>query len=206
MFLARFSKGDSGFPTLSGKVFFLMARVIAGSARGRKLLVPEGWSTRPTTDRNKEALFSMIQFDLQGTRFLDLFAGCGQIGIEALSRGASFCSFVESSRTACACIQGNLSALGMDSRSKVYPFEVEFLIPHLSGEQPFDIIYMDPPYGKGLEETAGRLVVQAGILQPSGFLIAESSSHTGIHIQGLELFKEKTYKTTRFSFFRQETS
>lgn len=179
-----------------------MARVIAGSYRTRHLALPEGMHTRPTTDRNKEALFGVIQFRLSSVTFLDLFAGSGQIGIEALSRGACWAGFVETSPQALSCIRKNLSALALADRSCVYPVSCERALERFhQDKRTFGIIFMDPPYHQGWEQKAGQLVSDYGLLEENGLLIIESSSDTEVEIKGLAKTKEKTYKTTRFSFF-----
>ncbi len=180
-----------------------MMRVIAGSAKGRKLLTPEGMNTRPTTDRLKEALFGMIQFEVPQAEFLDLFAGSGGIGIEALSRGAKSLDSAEQDSKAISCIMSNLKNLKMEKKAKVWPFSVERVLQKLYQEnRTFDIIFMDPPYQKGWEDKICTMISEYKLLKPEGILIVESSSETEIAAVGLQLVKEKTYKTTKFSFFR----
>ena len=184
-----------------------MTRVIAGEFRGRKLITPDGIKTRPTTDRCKEALFGMLQFDLEGVSFLDLFAGSGQIGIEALSRGASFSVFVEQASDALACIRQNLISLQLTGQAEVIPMSVERALARLSySEKKFDYIFLDPPYKKGLEEVTLGQIVKANVLKEGGTVIVESSSQTDVRSDELECFKIKTYKTTRFTFFRQNSN
>lgn len=184
-----------------------MMRVIAGSAKGRKLLTPEGMNTRPTTDRSKEALFGMIHFRIPEAEFLDLFAGSGGIGIEALSRGAARLDLVEQEKKALSCIHTNLKNLNLEQHAKVWPMSVEKALQKLSQDQRvFDIIFMDPPYQKGWEDKICALISEYRLLKPEGIVIVESSSETTVTAPGLELFKEKTYKTTRFSFFRLAVS
>lgn len=122
-------------------------RVITGSARGRKLVTPEGLDTRPTTDMVKEAIFSAIQFDLPAAKVLDLFAGSGQLGIEALSRGAAECVFVDNAPLALSCIRQNLKTTGFDNISKVFPVDSFMFVKN--GADKFDIILLDPPYQDG---------------------------------------------------------
>lgn len=184
-----------------------MMRVIAGSAKGRRLTAPEGLNTRPTTDRLKEALFGMIQFDVPGAEFLDLFAGSGGIGIEALSRGAVSLDTVEQEAKALSCIRANLKTVGFERRARVWAMPVERALRLLSSEgRRFDMIYMDPPYLKGWEEKIGALVAEYGLLKPDGILIVESSSETIVRVPGLDVVKEKAYKTTRFTFMQPALS
>ena len=132
-------------------------RVITGSARGRKLKTLEGNDVRPTTDRVKEAIFSVIQFDVQGARVLDLFAGSGQMGIEALSRGAKLAVFVDSSKQSLEVVRYNLKTTGLSSASRVVTMDYQ---SYLSGcKEQFDIAFLDPPYGKGILQQALPLLV-----------------------------------------------
>lgn len=134
-----------------------MMRVITGTARGRKLeTLPGDEITRPTTESVKEALFSMLQFELEGTKVLDLFAGSGQLGIEALSRGARFCTFVEHNRNAKAIVESNILHCGFNDSSQVVLCDA---ISFLSRKGNFDIAFLDPPYHKGLIEKAMPLLI-----------------------------------------------
>ncbi len=128
-------------PVIQG-VFFM--RVITGSARGRRLSAPEGLDVRPTTDKVKEAVFSAVQFELEGAAVLDLFAGSGQLGIEALSRGAERAVFVDSSQRAVRCINENLRNTGFVRQSEVVSRDSYDYIKHTRSQ--FDIIILDPPY------------------------------------------------------------
>ena len=121
-------------------------RVITGKARGTVLKTPEGLATRPTTDRVKEALFSIIQFDIPGARVLDLFGGTGQLGIEALSRGAKFSVFVDQGAQACALIRENLKRTRFESSAKVIQSDYDLYLRKNSDK--FDIILLDPPYAE----------------------------------------------------------
>ena len=127
-------------------------RVIAGSAKSMPLKTIAGMETRPTTDRIKETLFNMLQPHLCESRFLDLFAGSGGIGIEALSRGADYCAFVEKNRKAAAVIRENLRFTKLEDRGQIYTGDVFQVLVQLEGEEPFDCIFMDPPYQKELEK------------------------------------------------------
>lgn len=185
-----------------GPGHFIM-RVIAGSAKGRKLKAPEGLHTRPTTDRLKEALFGSIQFEISGAAFLDLFAGSGGIGIEALSRGARTLDLVEQDAKALFCIRQNIRELSFERQTRIWAMPVERALKELTKEKRvFDIIFMDPPYLKGWENKTAALIAQYSLLGPKGLLIIESSSQTRVEAAGLVLVKEKEYKTTRFSYLR----
>ncbi|WP_040195980.1 16S rRNA (guanine(966)-N(2))-methyltransferase RsmD [Candidatus Soleaferrea massiliensis] len=133
-------------------------RVITGSARGRKLTAPQGLSTRPTADMIKEAIFNSIQFETEQARVLDLFAGSGQLGIEALSRGAAFCIFVDSSRECQNIIKQNVAATGLAQKARIAAMDA-FAFLQSTNEQ-FDIVLLDPPYEQGLVVKALPLVAQ----------------------------------------------
>lgn len=146
-------------------------RVIAGKAKGIQLNTPEGMLTRPTTDRVKEALFSIIQFDLPGASVLDLFGGTGQLGIEALSRGASRAVFVDARRDACQLIRSNLKKTHLEFQAAVLQSDyMEYL--NRTKEQ-FQIILLDPPYAEVYLENAIKKITEIDILQSGGIIVAE---------------------------------
>ena len=148
-------------------------RVITGSARGRRLKELEGLETRPTTGKVKEALFSVIQFDIEGRRVLDLFAGTGQLGIEALSRGAECAVFVERRRDALQVIRENLEACGMTDKARVVNGDA---MSYLKSGEKFDLIFLDPPYASGLLEQALEAIVRFDICRRHGIIVAESAA------------------------------
>ena len=148
-------------------------RVITGSARGRRLKELEGLETRPTTGKVKEALFSVIQFDIEGRRVLDLFAGTGQLGIEALSRGAECAVFVERRRDALQVIRENLEACGMTDKARVVNRDAT---SYLKSGEKFDLIFLDPPYASGLLEQALEEIVRFDICRRHGIIVAESAA------------------------------
>lgn len=146
-------------------------RVITGSARGVALKTPEGLQTRPTTDRVKEALFSIIHFDIPGARVLDLFGGTGQLGIEALSRGAASATFVDQSDAACRLIRENLKRTKFEQKGRVVRSDY---LEYLSRcREQYDIILLDPPYAEVFLENALKRIAEIDILQSSGIIIAE---------------------------------
>ncbi|HEU5429983.1 MAG TPA: 16S rRNA (guanine(966)-N(2))-methyltransferase RsmD [Actinocrinis sp.] len=140
-----------------------MTRIIAGSARGRRLAVPDGRSTRPTSDRTREGLFSALDAALNGfggLRVLDLYAGSGAVGLEALSRGASAALLVDSDRAAARIMHANLDTLGL-SGARVSTDRVEHLAAKPCPDEPYDLVYLDPPYAMPAEELASVLVALA---------------------------------------------
>ena len=173
-------------------------RVIAGRARRLKLLTPPGMDTRPTTDRTKETLFNILQPQIGGARFLDLFSGSGAIGIEALSRGAAFAVFVEKDRAAAECIRKNLAFTRLGESGQILRRDVMGALRALEGGPAFDIIFMDPPYGRKLEEQVLRYLAQSSLLAEDGAVIVEASLETSFdHVEelGFTVQKKKEYKT-----------
>ena len=149
-------------------------RIIAGELRGRRLATVPGLKTRPTADRTRESVFNILGPTLDGLHVLDLFAGTGAFGIEALSRGAASCVFVESERSAARILAGNLEALGIRSGARLVVQPFERATAHLGAAGgPFDIVFLDPPYGPGDLFRAIRLADQRRLLASGGILIAE---------------------------------
>ena len=145
-------------------------RVITGTARGRKLAALEGVEVRPTTDMVKEAMFSILQFEVEGANVLDLFAGSGQLGIEALSRGARACVFVDSSRDSQNITRQNLQHTGLSSAARVAAMDYAAFLR--STKDTFDIALLDPPYEKGL--AADALPLRGGKMSPGGAILCET--------------------------------
>ena len=146
-------------------------RVIAGKAKGMQLHTPNGMLTRPTTDRVKEALFSILQFDLPGARVLDLFGGTGQLGIEALSRGAASAVFVDSRREACQLICANLEKTHLASDARVV--QSDYLEYLNRCREKFNLILLDPPYAEVFLENSIKRITEIDILQQGGIIVAE---------------------------------
>jgi len=183
-------------------------RVIAGTARRLLLKTPTGMNTRPTTDRIKETLFNILQPKLAGRDFLDLFAGSGGIGIEALSRGARSACFADSSREAVSCIKENLAHTKMTDRSVVYATDAMTALRRMrSDRKRFDIVFLDPPYGKGLELAALRAMRENGLLAEDALVVVETALEGGTAIEELEacgycVTRVKDYKTNRHVFLQ----
>ena len=173
-------------------------RVIAGKARSLKLMTPPGMDTRPTTDRTKETLFNILQPEIGGARFLDLFSGSGAIGIEALSRGAAFAVFVEKDRAAAECIRKNLAFTKLGDNGQILRKDVGAALKSLEKGEPFDLIFMDPPYGRGLERQVLEYLAHSSLLAEDGTVVVEASLETTFdHVQdlGFQVIKIKKYKT-----------
>ena len=146
-------------------------RVITGKARGIQLKTPEGMQTRPTADRVKEALFSIIHFDVPGARVLDLFGGTGQLGIEALSRGAESAVFVDAREESCRLIRENLKRTKLEKDAKVIRSDY---MDYLSRcREQYDIIFLDPPYAEVFLENSIKRITEIDILQSDGIIVAE---------------------------------
>ncbi|MCI8559400.1 MAG: 16S rRNA (guanine(966)-N(2))-methyltransferase RsmD [Lachnospiraceae bacterium] len=180
-------------------------RVIAGTARSLPLKCIEGLSTRPTTDRIKETLFNMIQQDIPGCRFLDLFAGSGSIGIEALSRGAKEAVFVENQKKALACVKDNLSFTRLSDRARVLFKDAVAALYELKGEPAFDIIFLDPPYNQGLEQQVLAVLRDSSLVNEDTMVILETSKDSDmdwIEDSGFAPWKIKNYKTNQHLFLR----
>ncbi len=167
-------------------------RVITGTARGKRLAELEGMDTRPTTDRVKEGLFNAIQFDIEGRRVLDLFAGTGQLGIECLSRGAAECTFVDQRREAVAVIRRNLKTCGFESQAQVIQGES---LRTLGGQKrPFHLIFLDPPYDTPLLESALKTIADIDILSENGIIVCESPVQRELPELDPPYRKDRTYR------------
>ena len=182
-------------------------RVIAGSARSVPLITPEGRDTRPTTDRIKETLFNILQFTVEGRPFLDLFAGSGAMGIEALSRGASFAAFIDADKRAVSCIRKNIERCHFEDRSEVLQTDVSAGLLRLSqrAELRTPIVFLDPPYGKGLEFPALRSLRELEFLDGDSLVIVETSLSGDLspaEALGYEIVREKHYKNQKHIFLK----
>lgn len=177
-------------------------KVITGKARGRNLDTLFGEDvTRPTTQSTKEALFSSIQFELEDTKVLDLFAGCGQLGIEALSRGARHCTFVESNRNAFKVVEGNIAKCKMENDAKLVFADAESF---LSKKDNFDIAFLDPPYHQGLIERCLPKLVP--MMSADGVIVCESARDEALpqEVDGWSVSREKNYGKTKLTYYRKD--
>ncbi len=168
-------------------------RVITGTARGRKLVTPEGLDTRPTADKVKESIFSIIQFDIPGANVLDLFAGSGQMGIEALSRGAAGATFVDSAKLSITAVKQNLDATGFIDKAKVYPMEAKTYL--LSAADRYDIAFLDPPYHHGLVEAV--LPGVAKLMRENSIIVCETQADEKLPESVENFTLRKTYRYGR---------
>jgi 16S rRNA (guanine(966)-N(2))-methyltransferase RsmD len=179
-------------------------RVITGKARGINLKTPEGLQTRPTADRVKEALFSIIQFDIPGARVLDLFGGTGQLGIEALSRGAKSATFVDASNTACNLIRENLKRTRLQEESRVICSDYLAFLGRCS--EKYDIIFLDPPYAEVFLENALNRITEIDILQSGGIIITERplEKELSMDFPGYSRSKDYKYGKVLLTIYRKD--
>ncbi len=161
-------------------------RIISGKARGTRLIAPQGEEiTRPTAERVKEAVFSMIQFELSDTRVLDLFGGSGQMALEALSRGAASAVICDCDRAAVSAIRTNAEKTGLKDSLRIFETDYKSLIRTFHGKESFDIIFLDPPYARKLIPDALARLMQAGMIAPGGIVICESDCDQPMECPGL---------------------
>jgi 16S rRNA (guanine966-N2)-methyltransferase len=184
-------------------------RIVAGDFRGRVLRAPPGEGTRPTSDRARQAVFNILEHapwspGLRGLRVIDLFAGSGALGLEALSRGAAFCLFVETEAGARGAIRENVDAFGLFGRSRIHRRDATDLgdKPAADG-QPFQLAFLDPPYGKGLGETALAGLLSGGWLAPGAVAILEKGTgEADPDVRGFERLDARDYGAARVHFLR----
>ena len=182
-------------------------RIIAGTARSLPLRAPEGMDTRPTSDQIKETLFNMLQYDIPGCYFLDLFAGSGQIGLESLSRGGEYTIFVENNRKAAKCVEENINFTKFDKNSRLIVSDVISALYTIEGKYKFDIVFMDPPYNKELEKDVLKYLSTSSLLKDDSIIIVEASLETNfdyVEELGFEITKYKKYKTNVHVFLSKK--
>jgi 16S rRNA (guanine966-N2)-methyltransferase len=179
-------------------------RIIGGRAKGRRLKAPKGQALRPTSARVKEALFNILPHDLSGWRILDLFAGTGNVSLEALSRGAAEALLVDASRSAARAIEENLRRAGFAAKSSVWTVPVLRSLRVLARRnRKFDLIFLDPPYEKDLVGNVMGILAETEILAESGVIVVEHSIREGVEqtYNNLALRDQRRYGTTVLSFF-----
>lgn len=181
-------------------------RIIAGSAKGTRLVPPADRSTRPTLDRVREACFSILGPIVSGARFLDLFAGTGANGLEALSRGAAYADFVESGRNARDILGQNIIRTRMADRATVHGFELPDGLRHLCNAAPYDLVYADPPHAFDAVPALLAVIEDLGILKPDGIVILEHATRTPSpdRVDQLQRVREAAYGETSLSFYHRQ--
>lgn len=182
-------------------------RVIAGKARRLNLVAPNE-KVRPTTDRTKETLFNIINNDIPGAKVLDLFAGSGALGIEALSRGADGCWFFDNYKDSIDCIKINLEHTKLIEKARVFKYDYVKALETLGFEKrQFNLIFIDPPYNMGLEDKAITKIQELDLLADDGIIVIESDLKADLDSSmwpRYSVFKEKKYKTNKFTFLQIE--
>ena len=179
-------------------------RVITGKARGVVLKTPDGMATRPTSDRVKEALFSIIQFDVPTARVLDLFGGTGQLGIEALSRNAKWAVFVDEREEACKLIRENLKRTRLEDCARVV--RSDYMAFLRTCKEKFDIIFLDPPYAEVFLENSLKMITEIDILQSGGIIVTERPVEKDLlfDFPGYSRSKDYKYAKTILTIFRKD--
>jgi 16S rRNA (guanine966-N2)-methyltransferase len=183
-------------------------RIISGSSKGRRLKTPKGQFLRPTADRVKEALFNILPYSFEGMRVLDLFAGTGNLSIEALSRGAAKAILVDSNPKSVKAIRENLSRLDLADRTEVWPMPASRALSLLARRnETFDVIFLDPPYESRWLEPALRFIAERHLLDPNGVVVAEHSARRTVdeNYGTLALQDRRRYGSTILSFYRVQT-
>ncbi|MPN01629.1 Ribosomal RNA small subunit methyltransferase D [bioreactor metagenome] len=180
-------------------------RVIAGSAKGRRLKTTKGQNTRPTLDKVKSAIFNIIQFELEGKIVLDLFCGSGALGLEALSRGAGRCTFVDSDREALDMARENAQFCGLLDQSGFINKPFDWFVKNYQGPS-FDIILLDPPYKKGYISNAVSLLQSCGLISGHAIIICESECSETMPGQfgDIGLYREYVYGHTKVSVYKKD--
>jgi len=174
-------------------------RVITGTARGRRLREPQGMDIRPTTDKVKESIFNIIQFDIEGRRILDLFAGTGQLGIEAASRGAASVTFVDNSKVAVKLVRENLEHCGI--KAQVHQMDA---LGFLASGNKFDLIFVDPPYHSDIYDKVLQSIIEFDILPEGGIIVCESRPEKILpELNGFRR-KEYNYGKVRLTVYTKE--
>lgn len=181
-------------------------RVISGSARGRKLATLEGLDTRPTTDRVKESLFNIILKNIFDADVLDLFAGSGSLGIEALSRGASHCVFVEQNKNAFNILKKNVNNLGFEGKSKLYQEDAFSALKKLDkNNNKFDVVFLDPPYGKGYIDKTIKEIDKLDLTKENTIIISELDNIDDLTevIGNFEVYRTKKYGRVKLAIWQR---
>ncbi|MEO1043083.1 MAG: 16S rRNA (guanine(966)-N(2))-methyltransferase RsmD [Pseudomonadota bacterium] len=187
-------------------------RIVGGAFSGRKIAAPAGRATRPTTDRTRESLFNILThrdgFSFDGARVIDLFAGSGALGFEAMSRGASFCLFVETDAAARGVIRDNVEALGLFGNTRIHRRPADSLGTKPAGVGPrFDLAFLDPPYGKGLLTPSLAILMSGEWLSPGALLVAEHQKDDRFELpDGMEHDDTRQFGDTEVSFLRVQLS
>ena len=182
-------------------------RIVAGKFKGREIKGPTSGATRPTSDRVRESIFNILAhgidgFEVEDVRVMDLFAGTGALGLEAISRGAKFCCFVEEDAGARGVIRTNADACGVIGQTRIWRRDATDLGP-CAPQSPYGLVFTDPPYGKGMGEKAIASVLKGGWLAPGGVVVIEEAARSVLSdIVGLALLDTREYGDTQVRFYQ----
>lgn len=182
-------------------------RIITGIAKGRTIKAPEGMKTRPTSDRVKEALFNIIRNKIFDSNVLDLFAGSGNLGLEALSRGARHCTFVESDKNAFKVLKENINNLSFNEKSSTYFGDAFTILKNIKAmDIKYDLIFLDPPYGKGLVEKSIATIFEFEVYNKNCLIVAELDQNDDIigNIGEFKNFRVEKYGRTLIALWKRE--
>lgn len=179
-------------------------RIITGTAKGTKLDSPEGLSTRPTSERAKEAIFSMLQFDIEGKNVLELFGGSGQLSLEALSRGANSAFICDSDKSACEMIKSNARKTHLFEKTRVICSDFKSVIKNLSHREKFNLIFIDPPYKSNYAAEALSLLSQGNLVCDGGLIICESDKSNPLSEEGFSIVKHAKYGKAYITVLRKD--
>ena len=184
-------------------------RIVSGDFRGKVLVAPEGKATRPTSDRARQAIFNILEHapwaeGVRDRRVIDLFAGSGALGFEALSRGAAFCLFVETDEAARGAIRENVDAMALFGRTRVHRRDATQLGVRPGADGPaFELAFLDPPYAKGLGEVALEKLAEGGWLAPDALVVFErGADEPGFQVSGFQSLDERDYGAAKVHFLR----
>jgi 16S rRNA (guanine966-N2)-methyltransferase len=184
-------------------------RIISGKYRGKKLVTPRGWETRPTSDRVRESIFNIISHRIANARVLDLFAGTGALGLEALSRNAVAATFVDQSREACTVIRRNITLLKFEQRATIIQHDLTRTGPlPWNRQEKFDLVFMDPPYRKGLIDTVLENRGIMDLLADNALVVCEHGlgENPGVNISELDITDQRKYGKTQITFLTLKSS
>ncbi len=181
-----------------------MMRIITGTARGARLETLEGETTRPTAERTKQAIFNILQFDIEGRKVLDLFGGSGQMALEALSRGAASAYIADVDRDACEVIKRNARKTKLFEKMQLVTSDYKTVLRNLSGRETFHLIFLDPPYKSDYLADAVRRIVQGNLLADGGYIVCESESAEPVTCEGLTVFRHSKYGRAYVTILEKE--
>jgi 16S rRNA (guanine(966)-N(2))-methyltransferase RsmD len=181
-----------------------MMRIITGTARGARLETLEGETTRPTAERTKQAIFNVLQFDIEGRRVLDLFGGSGQMALEALSRGAASAYIADVDRDACEIIKRNARKTKLFDKVQLVTNDYKTVLRNLAGRETFHLIFLDPPYKSDYLTDAVKRIAEGGLLADGGYIVCEGENAEPVTYEGLTVFRHSKYGRAYVTILEKE--